>query len=340
MSQYRVIVLIILWSLISLFTISVIDMGTFVYALSIEVKTDLIEEMEINENFTINDLFEKAANNFSQTQTATPTNKLSPFNNTSVSSISYSLNNRVFSDFSYHDYLSIKIWGDLSQVQFLQLAEDKYDPEQSLLQPFISKIKFTIYAFVGFMLSILLGIVFIDFKTFHTTLKNCIRSDRSISYKRTKYEATRLLKYLISIVMIVALFISIHAAILFPIDRYILPIPFVLKIFSVFDTDPQIWEANIKTGIYGDINTEHEYWLMERGYSLASAEFFQFLLWNLWYFIAALLIYFIISLYFIVIKIGVSFYNKYQIQVIRKSHLYGTVDLHRANRIASSNLNS
>ena len=270
--------LLILWSMIGLFSIAMFDMSTFALALTIEDNNYPIKETERWEDIITIDRYGSAIDNSYQTQATIFENVFFQFNNDLMLSKFVLLKSDAFPLLSNDDIFSNSVWGDLSQIEMLTILRDKYGPEQIILTPFIFRIKITIYGLIGVTLFSLIGIVVLDYRTFRIILRNCIRSDRSISFKRTRIELYRLFKYSFTILINVILYILVHGALLYPLDKFILPIHTIVKIFSVFDADPKVWEDNIKLGIYGDINTEHEIWLMKKGFSLAGAEFIQFIL--------------------------------------------------------------
>ena len=111
-----------------------------------------------------------------------------------------------------------------------------------------------------------------------------------------------------------------------------MPIPIVVKIFSAFDIDPVSWEENIEIGVFGDIGAEYEQWSKSKDFSPVMARFWQEFLWNNWYILIALLLYFGFTFYFSVLKISFGMFMHYKKRVIRRSLFYHSVDQHKLNK--------
>ncbi|MCG6911960.1 MAG: hypothetical protein LJE94_17810 [Deltaproteobacteria bacterium] len=227
----------------------------------------------------------------------------------------------------WQDFTVRMVPRDLDTDFFSKIAfGEKHEIEGTALPQFIVTVNSIADGLVGTTLILTIGIIFIDLKTFRITLKNCMRADKSISYKRTKNEAKRLLKHMIKIFILVIFFISIHLILIYPIDKYILPIDTAAKVISVFDIDPGTWKNNIKFIIYGSMNEDREAWHMARGYSHASEEFLQFIFWNFWYIAAALMLYLSLTFYFFVIKPSRRLHRNFKLRVHRRSIFYHKVD--------------
>jgi hypothetical protein len=209
---------------------------------------------------------------------------------------------------------------------------DLFDPSQIVIQKYTS-----IFLVVASLLIIMLflsitSLVFLDKYVFRTVLQNCFRSDKNISWARTKKEIRRFSQFVLKIFIIIVLYTAFNATLLFLCHEYIVPIPTVIKIFSVFDIDPVFWEDNIEIGIFGDIGQEYEGWSNKKGFSSETGRFFQELLWNYWYILIALILYFGFSFYLSVFKLSLGMFKRYKMRVRRRKFFYHSLERHRLNK--------
>jgi len=212
---------------------------------------------------------------------------------------------------------------------------DLFDPSQVVIQKFTSN-----FLVIASILIIMLfftcgGLVFLDRFVFRTVLQNCFRSDNNISWNRIKKEIKRFSQFVFKIIIVIILYIILNAGFLFLCHQYIVPIPTVIKIFSVFDIDPVVWERNIEIGKFGDVGEEYEGWSKKKGFSPETDRFFQELLWNYWYILIALVLYFGCSFYLSVFKISMGSFKHYKKGVIRRKYFYYSVD---RSRLVKKNL--
>ena len=209
---------------------------------------------------------------------------------------------------------------------------DLFDPSQIVIQKFTSIFLVIVSIFIIMLFVSVIGLVFLDKYVFHTVLQNCFRSDNKISWDRTKKEIRRFSQLILKIVMIIVLYIAFNATLLFLCHEYIVPIPTVIKIFSVFNIDPVVWEDNIEIGIFGDIGAEYDRWSNKKGYSYETDRFFQEFLWDYWYILIALILYFGVSFYLSVFKFSLGMFKPYKMGVKRRKFFYYSIERHRLNK--------
>lgn len=214
---------------------------------------------------------------------------------------------------------------------------DSFDPSQIVVQKFTSIFLLfaSILIFTLFFTCAIL--VFLDKMTFHTVLQNCFRLDKSISWERIKKEIRRFSQFVLKVFIIIVCYILFNATLLLLCHEYIVPIPIVVKIFSAFNIDPVVWEENIEIGVFGDIGMEYEQWSKAKGFSPEIGRFWQEFLWNYWYVLIALLLYFGLTFYFSVFKLSLKMFMHYKKRLIRRSLFYHSVDLHRINKKTHQN---
>ena len=209
---------------------------------------------------------------------------------------------------------------------------DPVGPSQVVVQKFTSIFLISASILIAMLFFTCAGFVFLDKTTFHTVLKNCFRSDKSISWDRFKKEIGRFSQFVLKIFIIIVYYIVFNATLLTLCHEFIVPVPIVVKIFSAFNIDPAVWEENIEIGVFGDIGAEYEQWSKAKGFSPEIGRFWQEFLWDYWYILIALLLYFGFTFYFSVFKLSLGIFMRYKKRVIRRSIFYYSVDLHRQNK--------
>lgn len=227
------------------------------------------------------------------------------------------------------NFSEIDLKGNLFPDYIYKSRTDLFDPSQIVIQKFISNSLIIAFILIFLLFSTCSGLVVLDKFVFRTVLQNCFRSDKNISWNRTKKEIKRLFQFVFKILIIIILYIILNAGFLFLCHRYIVPIPTVIKIFSAFDVDSVVWEKNIEIGLYGDVGEEYERWSKEQNFNPQTARFWQEFLWNYWYILIALILYFGASFYLSVFKISMGFFKHFKKGVIRRKYFYYSVDRSR-----------
>lgn len=223
----------------------------------------------------------------------------------------------------------IDLKGNTFPDSFYKLQTDLFDPSQLIVNKFFSNFLLIVSILIFMLFFTCSGLVFLDRYVFRTVLQNCLRLDKNISWNRTKKEIRRWSQFVLKILMIIILYLIINAGFLFMCHKYIVPIPTVIKIFSAFNIDPVVWERNIEIGIYGDIGEDYERWSENQNFSPKMARFWQEFLWNNWYILIALMLYFGASFYLSVLKISMGFFKHYKKGVVRRKYFYYSVDRSR-----------
>ena len=242
--------------------------------------------------------------------------------------------NYITNDFEVSGWLranlgEIDLKGNPSQDYIHKSRIDSFDPSQVVNQKFAS-----IFLVISSILIIMLfftcaSLVFLDTYLFRTVLQNCFRADKNISWDRTKKEIGRFSKFVLKIFIIVVWYTAFNATFLLLCHEYIVPIPTVIKIFSVFDINPVVWEENMEIGTFGDIGEEYEQWSKGKGFSPETGRFWQEFLWNYWYVLIPCMLYFGFSFYFFVFKLSLVIFMPYKKSVSRRRIFYYSLDQHR-----------
>ena len=203
--------------------------------------------------------------------------------------------------------------------------------DQSLvvIQKFVRNLIVIAFVFIIMLFFICAGLVFFDKSVFDTVLQNCFRLDKNISWNRTQKEIKRFSQFIFKIMSIVIIYIILNTGLIVLCYEYIEPIRTVIKVFSYFDMDPDVWEINIATGLYGEIEDRYERWGEERYFNPRFANLLQKFLSNYSLILIALMVYFGFFFYVFVFKNSVLFLKHYKEGVIRRKYFYYSVDLSR-----------
>ena len=169
-----------------------------------------------------------------------------------------------------------------------------------------------------------------DENIFFSALLNCLWPDGGINLTRAWREFRVLVKLVSSLFLILFLFFAISAAPVVWVHSYIVPIPIVMKIFSVFDVNEETWEANVFEGRAGKVREEYETWRKEREMSEQMALFWQKSLWNSWLILFAFGLYVFLSFYWLVRKFSFELFRRYKKGVLLREGIYTSRDGHYA----------
>jgi hypothetical protein len=163
-----------------------------------------------------------------------------------------------------------------------------------------------------------------DPSVFLIAVFNCFWPDGSINSTRTWREVRYLGRFLSSVLIILILFVGVTAAPIVWTHSYIVPIPIVVKVFSVFHLDEEAWEENIFTGEAGAIREEYEDWRKERGISRETSLTLQKFLWHSWHILIAYGLFLMVSFYLLLFRSCRVLFSHYKKQVLRRELLYSS----------------
>ena len=161
-----------------------------------------------------------------------------------------------------------------------------------------------------------------DPNPFFIAVLNCFWPDGTINLSRTWREVRYLGRFLSSVLIILVLFIGLTASPIVWIHSYIVPVPIVFKMFSVFDVDEETWEENIFTGKVGKVRNEYEDWRREQGISQETSLTLQKFLWHSWHILAAYGLFVLLSFYLLLVRIFHALFSNYKKQVFRRERSY------------------
>lgn len=160
-------------------------------------------------------------------------------------------------------------------------------------------------------------------------LRNCIHLDGKFSLERAKAELIHLIFFISVIMLIPILYIGSNIAAIWTVHKYIVPIPFVMKIFGSFSIDEEKWEANIERDItsMGNMSRKYTEWSTKNGVSTEASETMQKMLWHSWPTYLGLGLFTGITFYLIIVRFCLSLIRDYHKNLIRRKMAYFDRDL-------------
>lgn len=166
-------------------------------------------------------------------------------------------------------------------------------------------------------------------KGFGLILRNCVHLDGKFSRERAKAEFIHLLFFLAIIILVPLFYLGTNLAAIWTVHKYVVPIPFVVKIFGSFSLDEEKWEANIERDIASMGNMSHRYtqWSTKNGMSAETSESMQKMLWHSWPTYLGMGLFIGITFYLLVVRFCLRLIRDYHNNLIRRKMAYFDRDL-------------
>jgi energy-coupling factor transporter transmembrane protein EcfT len=160
-------------------------------------------------------------------------------------------------------------------------------------------------------------------------LRNCIHLDGKFSQKRAKEELFHFFYFIIIFIAVPVIYIGSNIGAIWIVNKYIVPIPFAVKIFGSFSFDEEVWEANIERDIsdMGAVSRQYTQWSSQQGMSSETSETIQKLLWHSWPVYLGLGLFIGITFYMIVIRFCLLILRDYQKSLVKRKMAYFDQDL-------------
>ena len=176
------------------------------------------------------------------------------------------------------------------------------------------------------MANFLAAIVILDPKGgLGLALRNCIRLDGRWHPQRSRVEARGLLKVITLLIVVPVIYLVTSVAIIWAVNQYIVPLPFVFKLASVFHIEEEAWEANIENafGSMAGMAEEYEAWGRERGMSAPTAKLMEKTLWHGWPVYVGLGLFLGLNAYIFCIRLIIKAVRRYRQNLnVRKERYY------------------
>ncbi|MEJ2641269.1 MAG: hypothetical protein P8010_17015 [Desulfosarcinaceae bacterium] len=160
-------------------------------------------------------------------------------------------------------------------------------------------------------------------------LRNCIRLDGRWHPQRSRIEIRDLLKVVAVGVSLPLIYIAVSLGAVWAVNQYIVPLPFVFKLATVFHVGEESWEANIDDafGSMGEVAKEYEAWGRKRGMSTPTAKLMEKTLWHGWPIYLGLGIFLGLNGYLLCIRLIVKYVRRYRQHLRKRKEYYYDKDL-------------
>lgn len=160
-------------------------------------------------------------------------------------------------------------------------------------------------------------------------LRNCIRLDGRWHPQRCKVEIKDLLKVMGLLVTLPLVYLILSLAVIWTVNQYIVPLPFVLRLATVFHVGEEAWEANIDEafGSMAEMAEVYEDWGRRRGMSAPTAKLMEKTLWHGWPVYLGLGLFLGVSAFLICIRILVKTVRRYRRDLTARKERYYDSDL-------------
>jgi hypothetical protein len=160
-------------------------------------------------------------------------------------------------------------------------------------------------------------------------LRNCIRLDGRWHPQRSKLEFRDLLKLVSMVVGLPMLYIAVSLGTIWAVNQYVVPLPFVFKLATVFHVGEESWEANIEDAFGSMEKMAHRYeaWSRKHGVSGPVAKLMEKTLWHGWPVYLGLGIFLGLSALLLCIRLMVKSVRRYRQDLHDRKEYYYDRDL-------------
>jgi hypothetical protein len=160
-------------------------------------------------------------------------------------------------------------------------------------------------------------------------LRNCIRLDGRWHPRRSRVEVRDLLGVVTVLVALPLIYVSVSVGVIWGVNQYIVPLPFVFKLTTVFHMEEEAWEANIEEafGSMQGVAEEYEAWSRERGMSAPTAKLMEKTLWHGWPIYIGLGLFLGLNAYLLCIRLIVRTVRRYRRDLAARKERYYDSDL-------------
>jgi hypothetical protein len=160
-------------------------------------------------------------------------------------------------------------------------------------------------------------------------LRNCIRLDGRWHPQRCRFEIRKLLRVIAVMVALPLIYIVVSLGAVWTVNQYIVPLPFVFKLATVFHMEEEAWEANIEDafGSMADMAEEYEAWGRKHGMSAPTAKLLEKTLWHGWPIYLGLGIFLGLNAYLLCIRLVVKTMYRYRQHLRQRKEFYYDEDL-------------
>jgi hypothetical protein len=191
---------------------------------------------------------------------------------------------------------------------------------------------FTI-ALIIFLAFLALALFAFPWRLARIAASNSRRVDGSISRKRAGIELKQGSSFMADVLLVPVLATSLFMAAFFVVDRYVIPLPLLRDVLSLFDAQFAVWDENMESGQFGDVGVTYGEWARSRGYSENTGYSIRKFLKNNW---LALVVVSVVAgafFYWFTTRYYLSALKAYNKKLMRRRENYRYVDVRRSIEI-------
>lgn len=186
--------------------------------------------------------------------------------------------------------------------------------------------------FLFFLLALAFLLWMVPARCYRLAWINSRAPDGSRHPRRSRHEAKRLLDFLAELVLAPLFAFALSAGVLLFVHEFIMPIPMIADIASMYSADMAVWDARMETGKLGDVGVTYLEWRLQQGFSRASSDFWRSFLRQNWFFLAVCTLVFAAFQYWFWTRYFAATVGAYYRGLTKRRKVYMKRDMERAAR--------
>lgn len=180
-----------------------------------------------------------------------------------------------------------------------------------------------------FVVTLLLVVLAFPWRLLRQAASNARRPDGTFSRARARIEVRKGVSFLGEVVLVPLLATTVLIGACFGVDRYLIPLPLLRDVVSLFDPRFSVWDEAMETGRFGDVGITYGEWARSRGYSQNVGVTLRHFLKNNWLALTLIAVTLVVAVYWFVLRYYLaalqSFYSDLQV----RSERYRRLDIRR-----------
>ncbi len=161
---------------------------------------------------------------------------------------------------------------------------------------------------------------------------NCRRMDNSFSRLRAKKELRQLVSFSAEVLMVPILALGLSGAALMAVHTWLIPLPLLEQVISLFEPSFAKWDDNMESGEFGDVGRTYGEFAESAGYSRETAYSMRKTLKHGWWVFAILFVAFAVFIYWFVTNYYLYVVDQYRKGIFERQTEYSRVDEKRMLR--------
>ncbi len=183
-----------------------------------------------------------------------------------------------------------------------------------------------ILAVISFVAILLLALLTFPWRLAAVAVRNVRRADGSLSGKRLRIEMRGAVSFMTEVLLAPVLATTMLVGGVFVIDRYVIPLPLLRDVVSLFDAKFDVWDERMESGRFGDVGLSYGEWARSRGYSANTSYSLRKFLKNNWLALAVVVVAGAVFIYWFVVQYYLSALLQYRNKVAGRRERYRASD--------------